>query len=223
MTKALLIFLGVLLHISLVAQYTYFNSSLGPLGGIGAGTSSSTNILIIDSQLVSVINYPNFGDISMTFNIQNMEGGWIDQVVNQTNGQMLANYADLFSQYEGGILGAGFFLDGPWPSIRWFDENYQLAWEKQVPSFYNEEDEPVYFTAEHHGEPLFAQTLDDGGFIVAGRMTHNYGPGEYYHNVWMLRYGADEELVWNKEYPFRADGIMAENKNFLRVNKLFEM
>lgn len=112
MTKTLLILTGVVLHTTICGQYTYFNSLLGPLGGVEAGSGTSTNLLIKEDQLISIVNYPNYGNISMTFNVQNMEGEWVNQVVNPTNGQMLTNYGDSFSHYEDGIIGAGFFYEG---------------------------------------------------------------------------------------------------------------
>jgi len=223
MIKALLILISVLLHTTLWGQYTYFNSHLGPLGGVEAGSGTSTNLLVKNNQLISIVNYPNFGNISMSFNIQNMEGQWINQVVNQTNGQMLTNYADSFSHYEGGIIGAGFFFEGPWASIRWFDENYNLSWEKQVPIFFDENENPVYFTNEHYGEFLFAKPLDDGGFIAAGRKTYDQQPDIFHHNVWLQRYDANHDLVWDKEFPFYSENIIPQSKRFLRLNDLFEL
>jgi hypothetical protein len=223
MTKTLLILMSVLLHITLWGQYTYFNSHLGPLGGVEAGSGTSTNLLVKNNQLISIVNYPNFGNISMSFNIQNMEGQWINQVVNQTNGQMLTNYGDSFSHYEGGIIGAGLFSQGPWPSIRWFNEDYNLIWEKQVPVFFDDNEEPVYYTSEINGQFHFAKPINDGGFMVAGPKTYNFGGNDFYHNLWLQRYDANHELVWDKEFPFYNENIIPQSKRFLRVNDLFEL
>lgn len=224
MTKALLIFIGVLLHTTLWAQYTYFNSQLGPLGGVEAGNGVSSQLMITNDSIVHVAVYPNSGEHMLSFNVQNMEGEFIHHAHNPTfNGYYYLNRADAISHYEGGYLYAGKYTNGGIPTIMGFGPDFMKQWEIQVPIFYDDNDEPVFNSENIYGSFLFARPLSDGGFVVAGPMTYNFSSDQHYQNLWMQRYDANHELVWNIEYPFYNDGVIPVGKRFLMANDLFEM
>jgi len=221
--RLLLIFLIGVLPQCLMGQYTYFNTHIPPLGGPEAGSGTSTNLLIRNNELISVINNPNFGNISMTFNILNMNGVLINQVVNNTNGQFLTNYADSFDEDNEGYIGAGLFMEGPWASIRRFNSNLLLDWEIQVPLFYDDQNQPVYYTNEIYGQFHFAKKLNNGDIIATGPLSYYNGNNSLYNNLWIVRYNANQQLVWEKQLPLYYENIIPESKKFLRVNDLFEL
>jgi len=224
MKLALLLFTSVLLHTTLCGQYTYFNSHLGPLGGVEAGNGITSQLMISNDSLVNVVVYPNFGNYTLTFNILNMEGEFIHHVHNPTgSGYVSLIYADDFTSYQNGYLYAGVHTFGVVPYIAYFNSDFEQEWEKQVPIFFDDNEEPVYFTNEQSGRFHFAKPLNDGGFMVAGQKGYNFDPGAHYHNVWLQRYNANHELVWDKEFPFYSENIIPQSKRFVRVNDLFEL
>lgn len=224
MTKTLLILISVLLHTTLWGQYTYFNSHLGPLGGVEAGNGITSQLMTTSDSLVNVTVYSNFGNYTLSFNILNMEGEFIHHTHNLTgDGYVLLNYADAITPYQNGYLYAGVHSFGAVPYITYFNSSFEQEWEKQVPVYFDENEEPVYFSSELYGEFLFAKPLNDGGFIAAGRKTYDQQPEIFHHTVWLQRYDANHELVWENDYPFYNEDIIPESKRFLRVNDLFEL
>lgn len=224
MIRILLILLGVLLHTTLCGQYTYFNSHLGPLGGVEAGNGITSQLMISNDSIVNVTMYPNSGDYTLSFNILNMEGEFIHHVHNSTgDGYVLLNYGDALTPYHNGYLYAGVHSSGVTPYISYFDAGFEQEWEKQVPVYFDENEEPVFYSSEIYGQFHFAKPLNDGGFMVAGPKTYNFDPDDYYQKLWIQRYNVDHELVWDKEYPFYSEEIIPESKRFLRVNDLIEL
>jgi len=221
--RLLLIFLISVLPQLLLGQYTYFNTHIPPLGGSDAGSGTSTNLMVRNNELISVINNPNFGNISMTFNVLNMNAILINQVVNNTNGQLFTNFADSFDEDSEGFIGAGLFVQGPWASIRRFNSNLILDWEIQVPIFYDDQNQPVYYTNEIFGEFHFAKKLNNGDIFAAGPLFYYNGNNPLYANLWMVRYNANQQLVWEKQLPLYQENIIPDSKKFLRVNDLFEL
>jgi len=222
--RLFLIFLISVLPLLALGQYTYFNTHLPPLGGPDAGSGVSTQLMIKNNKIIHAAVYPNSGNYTFTFNLQNMEGVFTLQVNHSTtNGYLLLNYADAIDSHENGFLWAGLIMGEGIPSIRSFNNEMQQEWEIQVPIFYDDQNQPVYYTNSIFGQFHFAKKLSNGDFIASGLISYYNGNEPLYDNLWIVRYNSNLDLVWEKQLPFYQENIIPESKKFLRVNDLFEL
>jgi len=222
--RLILIFISSVLPQLIMGQYTYFNTHLPPLGGPDAGSGVSSQLIVKNNQIIHVAVYPNFGNYTFSFNVQNMEGVFTEQVNHLTpTGYLLLNYADAIDSHDNGFLWAGTIFDEVKASIRSFNNEMQQEWEIQVPLFYDDQNQPVYHTNEIIGQFHIANKLSNGDIIAAGPITYYNGNEPMYENFWMVRYDANQQLVWEKQLPLYYENIIPESKNFLRVNDLFEL
>jgi hypothetical protein len=221
--RFLLIFLLSVLPQLLLGQYTYFNTHFAPLGGINAGNGVSNQLFVNENHITHVAVYPNFGNYSISFNVQNFEGEFIEQInIYMSGGYLYLNFADALSSHSDGFIYAGAKTDEG-AQIRGFNSAMEQIWEILVPLYYDELDQPVYFTNEQTGEFHFSKVLSNGDFIAAGPIIHYNGSEPIYADLWLIRYSIDLEMVWEMKFPFYSENILSDIKPLLRVNDLFEL
>ena len=221
--RFLLIFLLSVLPLFTAGQYTYFNTHLPPLGGADAGSGTSSQLMIKDSQIIHAAVYPNFGNYTFAFNVQNMGGELTNQINHYTsNGYLYLNYADAIDVHDNGFVWAGLKTDLG-AEIRSFNNEMQQEWEIQVPIFYDDQNQPVYYTNETYGQFHFAKKLSNGDILAVGPIAYYNGNNPTHTNLWIVRYDTNQQLVWEKQLPLYYENIIPESKKFLRVNDLFEL